>query len=535
MNVQETIDELLNAPEGERYQFKEWKSKGDMREAAKICCALANCGGGKLVLGVSDKRPRKVVGTEAFLNPERTRIYLMDKLRVLVDFYIIQHKDGRVLVFVVAGRPMGLPVQVDGDAWWYHGDSLILLPEDIRRSIYAESGHDFSCDICEGATIDDLDSRAIETFRAKWAKKSGSSIVKNAPVEQLLVDCGATNDNGVTYAAIILFGTPQALNNFLRQAELVFEYRANETSGPAQQRLNIREGFFLYFDRVWETINLRNNLQHYQEGFFIFDIHTFNESVVREALLNAVSHRNYQLAGSIFVRQYDDRLVIDSPGGFPTGITTENILYKQSPRNRLIAEIFALCGLVERAGQGINLIYEYSIKEAKALPDFTGTDAFSVCLTLNGLVLDSNLLLLIEKIEKDNTKSLSTDDFLLINALFHGHKIPENIRSRIKHLTDIGIIETIGRGKYIPARKFYEAIGKQGVHTRLKGLDKGTNMELIKKHIERNGKVGTPLKELYQVLPNHNRGQIQMLLRALQRDNIIRVEGKTSSARWFSM
>ena len=83
-----------------------------------------------------------------------------------------------------------------------------------------------------------------------------------------------------------------------------------------------------------------------------FPIPTFNESVVREAILNAVSHRNYQLAGSVFIRQFPDRLVIESPGGLPNGISLDNILDRQIPRNRRIAEILALCGLVERSGQG---------------------------------------------------------------------------------------------------------------------------------------------------------------------------------------
>jgi ATP-dependent DNA helicase RecG len=64
-----------------------------------------------------------------------------------------------------------------------------------------------------------------------------------------------------------------------------------------------------------------------------------------------VSHRQYQLAGSIFVRQYRDRLVIESLGGLPFGVTAENILYKQAPRNRRLTEFFALRGLVERFGQ----------------------------------------------------------------------------------------------------------------------------------------------------------------------------------------
>ena len=121
-----TIEDLLTAKEGEQTQFKEAKRRFDSDEAAQICCALANCGGGMFVLGITDKRPRKVIGSEAFDQPERTRKGLIDKLKVMVDFQILKDPEGkRVLVFSVTSRPMGLPVQVDGIAWWYEGDSLM--------------------------------------------------------------------------------------------------------------------------------------------------------------------------------------------------------------------------------------------------------------------------------------------------------------------------------------------------------------------------------------------------------------------------
>ena len=158
LNSRVTIDHLLNAKEGEHYQFKEAKRRFDSDEAAQICCALANCGGGMFVLGITDKRPRKVVGSEAFDQPERTRKGLIDKLKVMVDFQPLYDDEGRrVLVFEVASRPMGLPVQVDGIAWWYEGDSLIPMPEEIRRRIYGETGFDFSGSICSEAKLSDLD------------------------------------------------------------------------------------------------------------------------------------------------------------------------------------------------------------------------------------------------------------------------------------------------------------------------------------------------------------------------------------------
>lgn len=528
-----TIKELLEVKEGEQFQFKEAKKRFDANEAVRCCCALANCGGGRLVFGITDKRPRRVVGSAAFEQPERTRRGLIDKLKVMVDFQVYDYEGKRVLVFEVAGRPAGLPVQADGVAWWYEGDSLIPMPEEIRRRIYEETGFDFSGSVCVAADMSDLDENAIETFRTRWIEKSGNKRLGSLSAEQLLRDCEAVIEDGITYAALALFGKRKSLGRYLPQAEIIFEYRSSEASGPASQREEFRVGFFACYDRLWELINLRNNKQHYQEGFFVYDIPTFNERVVREAILNAVSHRNYQMGGSVFIRQYQDRLMVESPGGFPNGISLDNILDRQVPRNRRIAEILALCGLVERSGQGMNLIYELSIKEAKQLPDFVGTDDSFVSITLNGLVIDKNMLSVINKIGNEQLEILSTSDFLVIHALYHEMNLTESMRSRLKRLTDLGIVEHTGRSKYVLARSLYSAVGKSGVHTRMVGLDRETNKELILKHIRNNGREGTPLKELYQVLPGHNRNQLQVLMRELRKEKRIYCEGSTSAAKWF--
>ena len=366
-----TVEEMLTAKEGENFEFKTAENRFSYTELQKYVSAISNEGGGKIVFGITDKRPRKVIGSKAFDQPERTRKGLIDSLRINVDFEVFNEgKESRVLVFIVPARPIGLPVQVDGVAWWRDGDSLVPMPEAVRQKIYEESGHDFSAEICKGAVWSDLDSNAIETFRRVWMEKRGNKQIANVSQEQLLRDCEALNRKGeITYAALILFGTHEALGEFLANSETIFEYRANEAAGPAGRRVEYREGFFNYFDRLWNEINSRNLKLPYQEGFFIYDVYAFNERSVREAVLNAICHRNYQLPGSVFVRQYNDRIEFESPGGFPFGITVGNILDRQSARNRRLAEIVARCGLVERSGQGMNLIFEESIKEAAGLCD----------------------------------------------------------------------------------------------------------------------------------------------------------------------
>lgn len=332
------LEQLIRALEGERVEFKEAKMNMPSEDLAKYCCALANEGGGKVILGITDQRPRRIVGTQAFSQLEQARRRLMQKLPLRIELREILHPDGRVLIFEVPSRPIGTPLKSAGVYWSREADGLVPMSEDKLRSIFAETGHDFSAEICPGVRMENLDPQAIENFRRRWIGKSRNSTLASIGAEQLLLDAELLLPDGFTYAALVLFGTREALGRFLAQAEVIFEYRPSETAGPAAQRIEYRQGFFSFYEDLWSVINLRNDLQHYQDGLFVCDIPTFAERPVREAILNAVSHRDYQLGGSVFIRQYARRLVIESPGGLPTGITIENILDRQAPRNRRIAE-----------------------------------------------------------------------------------------------------------------------------------------------------------------------------------------------------
>ena len=98
-------------------------------------------------------------------------------------------------------------------------------------------------------------------------------------------------------------------------------------------------------------------------------------------------------------------------------------------------------------------------------------------------------------VEEDKAELLSTEDFLVIDALYHKRPLNEKMQSRLNRLIEMGIVEHIGRKKYVLARSLYAATGKTGVHTRHVGLDRDTNKELLLKHIRQNNEVGTPFKE----------------------------------------
>jgi ATP-dependent DNA helicase RecG len=530
------LEDWLRGKENEHLEFKEAKNKFDFGKLVRYCAALANEGGGSIVLGVTDRVPRKVVGTSAFTNIDRTKAGLVDRLRLRIDVDEIQHRDGRILIFTAPARPIGMPIPVDGAYWMRAGENLVPMTPDQLRRIFDEAGPDFSAETCPTATIADLDLGAIDSFRHRWYTRAKRAAILQCSIEQLLEDAELVSDDGVSYAALALLGTQSALGRFLAQAELIFEYRSSEIAGPAGQREEFREGFFLWYDRLWELVNLRNDRQHYQDGLFMVDVPTFNEGAIREAILNAVAHRDYRHAGSVFIRQFPQRIEIVSPGGFPQGITAENILDRQLPRNRRIADALARCGLVERSGQGANRIFEACIREGKALPDFTNTDAWQVSLTLHGKVQDGRFIRFLERVGSETQVSFDTHQLLILDLVHRDIDVPPELRSRLPKLVELGILERVGRGRgtrYLLSRRFHAAIGERGGYTRRRGLDRETSKELLHRHIRDHAKSGCPMADLQEVLPGHSRAQIKRLLDELRREGRARLEGVRRWARWY--
>ena len=529
----EQLREWMSNREDEHWEFKEAKGNYEFEKLVDYSVALANEGGGKFILGVTDKRPRRVVGTKAFQDLQRTATGILDRIHLRVDVDEVMHPDGRVLVFHIPSRPIGVPIHDKGTYWMRSGEDLVPMSADQLKRIFDEAQPDFSASICHTAVLNDLDTTAIERFRELWLRKSSNQNLATLSIGQLLTDAELINADGITYAALILLGTRQALGKHLAQGEVIFEYRSSEASGPAAQREEFRQASLLTLDTVWNLISLRNDKQPFQDGLVIFEIPTFNERAIREAVLNAIVHRDYRLSGSVFVRQYPRRLEIVSPGGFPTGITEENILWKQLPRNRRIAEAIARCGLVERSGQGVNRMFEECIREGKLIPDFSGTDDYEVWVTLHGEVQDERFLRFLEKVGRERLNSFITEDFLLLDLVHRDQVIPSRLKHRIPYLIDQGVIELAGDSRCILSRAFYSFLGQKGVYTRKRGLDRETNKALLLKHIEDNNTDGSKLDELLQVLPSLSRDQVQSLLRELKRDALAFNLGRTKAARWY--
>ncbi len=530
------LERYLQAPEGTRLEFKEAKHTFSFEKLVQYVVALANEGGGKIVLGVTDTRPRRIVGTQAFTEPGRLQAGLFERLRQRVPIEETVCQGARLLVVHVPGREAGCVWEDSGVAWSRAGDALVPMGKGRRHAIYLETG-DFSSEVCPRATLADLDREAITDFRGRWAARAGNPRLLTGSDARALEDAELLSDGKPTYAALILFGTRQALGRHLPQAEVIFEYRSGDAPGAAQARIEYREGFLRFRHAIWDYLNLRNDQQGRLDGFFRIDIPTFDEAVVREAILNAVCHREYRIGGSIFVRQYPRRLEVISPGGLPMGVTAQNILDGQRPRNRRLAESFARCGLVERAGQGMDLIFERTIRDGKPLPDFSRSDDQQVFLTLDGTVIDGAFARFLAELD-ERKLPLSARDLVALYAVRRGERKPPAFAKELARLRELGIVDCTGRGRGVRYELLKDSAGRverSCGNTPEQGPQRTLSRNAVMRCLRDYMPEGCSVSEIHHVVPALSRRTLQRLLRELQAAGTVRRIGAGRGARWLAM
>lgn len=530
----EELNNLLKKREDENLEFKEARTKFDQsKKLPDYCAALANEGGGKLLLGVDDDG--NIVGSKAF---ERSYNKLSNRLSndlgIHIDVEEIDHPKGRVVVFHVPPRPPARRVKSTGGFQYpiRRGDSLVEMDDETTKQILNEVDPDFSAAVVEGLTVQDLDEEALQEFRALWSKKSERADYLQIDFEEMLDNLDLKTEKGITYAALILLGKDKALTEYLPDAEIIFEWRQVAEKTAYDARRTWRKAFVLIFDEIWDFLNERNLRFPFQEGFFQRDIWAFVEKPIREAVLNAVAHRDYRTNGrSIFITASPVGITIDSPGQFPMGVTPENILDKHEWRNRRLAEALHRIGLVERSGQGMNDIFEDTIRSGKGMPVIKEVDRTSVALWIPAQVNDPEFVAYLEKITSQKQFLLSLKEIMALEEI-RTKGVVDNVDHKEKFLQN-GLIEAIGRGrgtKYTLAHQYYVHAGKTGKHTKLVGLSREKNKELILGHIQKNKKGS--MEEFSDALPELSKKDINNLLQELRRDGKIVFQGRGRAGYW---
>ncbi len=239
---------------------------------------------------------------------------------------------------------------------------------------------------------------------------------------------------------------------------------------------------------------MRNDEIKIEKDDFYPSIKFFNKKIVREAINNAIAHRNYRSSGEVFIKQYPTKLSFVNPGGFPLGVTLDNILNVSVSRNRLLSDVLSKTAEVERSGQGIDTIYFYSISEGKGIPDYTQSDDFQVVLDISGIVQDKAFakFIGIAQNNKEKPVKLGVNEVIILDKIRLNQDKSQLNNKILKSLLDKGLIETIGKTrnlKYILSKDYYSFINQEGIYSSVIPLTEEQIHSFILNHFKKFGSV----------------------------------------------
>ena len=494
--------------------------------------ALANEGGGYLVLGLEDAYPHNVVGTKQNLNSLgelESKIY--NELGIRTFIYEIFDKDGnRVVVIDVPSRPVGIVYTFEDVPLMRVGEDLLPMDQRTLLAILQEHEPDFSQMFCDNVTIDDLDHNAIRILKEKYSRKQKNPAFISLPDQQALNDLKLIVNGKVTNAAVLLVSKEEIIATHFPQAKVMHEYRNVDGQERFDKRIVFGQPFYILIDKLWETIDARNGNVPVQEGPYLFDIPFFNEQVIREVVNNAFAHRNYRIGSEIVVKQYPNKLCVISPGGFPLGVTLNNMLTVSStPRNRLLADVLAKTGIVERSGQGMDIIFRLTLSEGKQKPDYEKTDDYQVTAILSAVVKEPAFALFIQAIQQElpENQKHSVFDIMTFSAIREG-KQPWD-KDIAKRLYELGYLEKRGKTsavRYIMPRRYYELTGNMTEYSNLIDWDDEQVWAVLFPYLNKYGKAKKT--DISKLLMSHiSDSQLRRVIERFTDKGLIIKSGKT--------
>lgn len=532
-----SITELKQLKESEdKVEFKEAKNQYAYNSSRKsvlgYIVAFANEKGGYLVFGLEDAHPHTVCGSKAFEGREgqlEQDVYRDTGIRIQTE--VLYEGTYRVLVIKIPSRPIGKPLYFNDVPLMRVGDGLDRMSEEMYLSIIQEQEPDFSAKICDGISIADLDEAAIKKMKESYARKQKNSGFLQLSTEQVLTDLKLLENGKLNYAALILLAKKEIINSKLPQSKTIWEFRNSEAQIHHDSRVVIDEPLFIAIDSIWKLINQPTLNKKYpiQSGVYIFDLYDFNEEVIREAVLNAIAHRDYTISSEVVIKQFPSKVVINNPGGFPKGVTIENILTVSStPRSRLMTEILEKTGLVERSGQGVDKIFSITLSEGKAEPDYSDSDNFQVSLILKTEITDKAFHVFVNQYQNSGkVPKLGVEQIITLCKIRSG--ISKNLKtSVVEQLEKSGLIRRSGHTDRYTLSEAYHALVNDGLRISNRYMVKEVEQLLFS--LQGNAlKIGDMEQQLSDLL---NRNQIKYLLSKLLDDKVLKMEGKIKGVRY---
>lgn len=359
--------------EHQRLEFKEAKKQFDFRKLCKYCVAIANEGGGNLLLGLADVPPRPVVGTRAVRDPVAMAEQLFQAIGFRVDIEEVTHPDGRVVVFHIPSRPQGSAYHLDGAYLMRSGQALVAMSEDRLRAIFAEGQPEWG----EQTAIDDLDPQQVvelldvqtyfELMQLPFPTDQ-TGIVERLVQEGLVI---RSNDRyGIRRLGALLLA--RQLTDFphelARKAPRVVVY-----SGSSKLETKLDQpgtkGYAVGFRGLVRFIMSQLPQNEIIEDALRKEVKLVPEIAIRELSANALIHQDLTLGGSsVMVEIFSDRVEFSNPG--EPIVPVERFIDGYQSRNEHLASLMRRMGVCEEKSSGIDKVVNAAEVFQLPAPDF---------------------------------------------------------------------------------------------------------------------------------------------------------------------
>lgn len=366
-------------PEGETVELK--KSPGEWKEIVETCAAFATAQGGRVYVGVSDKG--QVAGVQigkGTLEDLANKIG-QNTVPKLVPSIKTQEHAGKTVIVVDVAENSSKPVTAFGRALRRSGKTnQVLSATEIAELYLATRGVTWDQTVRQDATLDDIDAGKVQKFLARAKAERRWEINPQTSVEQALRQLNLMQNGQLTVAALLLFGKES--QRFLVQAKV----RCARFKGDDEVEfidLKVIEGDVIgQVEEAMAFVRRNTSMAAKIEGKLErSERWEYPLDAVREAVTNAICHRDYADSSNTQVRIFDHSLVVSNPGGLPSGLTVEDLRnpHESKPRNKLVADAFFLIKYIEQFGTGTRRMINECRASGMPEPEFESHgDAFRI-------------------------------------------------------------------------------------------------------------------------------------------------------------
>jgi ATP-dependent DNA helicase RecG len=371
-----TVDQIdlwrQSPSEHQRLEFKEAKTQVDSRKLCEYCVALANEGGGYLLLGVQDKSPRAVVGSSACSNTVGMARQLFEWLGFRVDVESVAHPDGRVVVFHIPSRPRGTAYHYDGKYLMRAGEALVPMSEDHLRRIFAEGQPDpleeYAEDGLEASRVVDLLDTQTFFELLKLPYPSNREGVMDRLLQERLIDTDGSSYSIRIIGALLLAKRLDAFPGVARKAARVVVYTGTSKLETKLDQSGIR-GYAVGFQRLVRFIMEQLPQNEVIEDALRKEVKLVPEIVIRELVANTLIHQDFTMSGaSAMVEIYSDRIEFSNPG--EPVVPVERFIDGYQSRNERLADLMRRMGICEEKSSGIDRVVHAAEVYQLPAPDF---------------------------------------------------------------------------------------------------------------------------------------------------------------------